>query len=611
MISRFLRELKRRRVLRTASLYVLGAWVALQVVEVLSGAGLPPATMRNLLILLSCGFPLALIVGWFFDISAEGITRTGSLREGESLPELKFIDHVLLVGLVLVVAIDVYILSFPPPSEPVVQTGATGGRTIAVLGFEDLQLEAGEDPVGDGLAGEIRDSLARVAGLRVLGPQSSSLLRAAGENRLGAAAELLVTTLVLGEVLLDGANITIHTRLIGVPAGNEIWSSKIAGPMREAVELQNGLVRQIAGAIAPNTDPDPVHGPRMQAGECADVYDLYLRGKRLVAIGLRTDPEAKPRGMELLREAVTRDERCAVAWAALARASVDWTMPGFVKAGAAARRALELNESLAEAWVVLGEIAEEEARWNDSEEYFLRALYAEPTNANAHHMYSEALLARGRVQEALNHSLEAYRYEPADWRINWKVSLIARYAGDGELTLKHIGIVGDLAEDYRSHYFYLDQLAEGYLLLGDTQRALDAYGEAAEQIAPWFPDCVRAREDRALTDAVFSAMHDSRARYRSGELDEREAKLWEFHWAWQAIRCSTWMGQPDLVFEVLSAEGIPTEQIYINMFPRDGAVLRADPRFRQLVVESGLLDYWKQWSWSDYCEPEGDGFRCD
>ncbi len=145
----------------------------------------------------------------------------------------------------------------------------------------------------------------------------------------------------------------------------------------------------------------------MEAGECADVYDLYLRGKRLVAIGVRTDPEAKPRGMDLLREAVTRDERCAVAWATLATASVDWTMPGFVKAGAAARRALELNDSLAEAWTVLGEIAEEEARWNDSEEYFLRALYAEPSNAHAHHMYSEALLARGRVKEALNHSLEA------------------------------------------------------------------------------------------------------------------------------------------------------------------------------------------------------------
>jgi len=598
-------------VLRTGSLYVLGAWIALQVVEVLAGAGLPPSTRRTLLVVLSIGFPIALIVGWFFDISKDGIIRTRTLQPGESLPELEFIDHLLLAGLVLVVAIDAYILSIPEPTAPAIRISANGERTIAVLGFEDLQLEAGADPIGDGMAGEIRDSLARVAGLRVLGPQSSSLLRAAGESRLSAAAELLITTLVLGEVLLDGTNITINTRLIGVPEGNEIWSSKIAGPMRDAVELQNSLVRQIAGAIAPSTDPDPVHGPRMEAGGCADVYDLYLRGKRLVAIGVLADPEAKPRGMELLREAVTRDERCAVAWAALATASVDWSMPGFVKAGAAARRALELNDSLAEAWTVLGEIAEEEARWNDSEEYFLRALYAEPSNAHAHHMYSEALLARGRVREALDRSLEAYRYEPADWRINWKVSLIARYAGDGELTLKHIRIAGDLAEDYRSNYWYLDQLAEGYLLQGDTQRALDAYGQAAEQIAPWFPDCVRAREDPALTDAVVNTMHDSHARYQSGELDEREAKLWGFHWAWQAIRCSTWMGQPDLVFQLLSADGVPTEARYINMFPWDGAVLRADPRFRKLVVESGLLEYWKQWGWSDYCEPEGDSFRCD
>ena len=90
----FLRELKRRRVLHTASLYVVGAWIALQVVEVLSGAGLPPSTMRNLLVLLSIGFPIALLTGWFFDISKDGIVKTGPLAEGEQLPELKFIDHV-------------------------------------------------------------------------------------------------------------------------------------------------------------------------------------------------------------------------------------------------------------------------------------------------------------------------------------------------------------------------------------------------------------------------------------------------------------------------------------------------------------------------------------
>ena len=71
--------------------------IALQVVEVLSGAGLTPSTMRNLLIVLSFGFPVALIFGWFFDISKEGVVKTGPLKEGEQLPALKFLDHVLFL----------------------------------------------------------------------------------------------------------------------------------------------------------------------------------------------------------------------------------------------------------------------------------------------------------------------------------------------------------------------------------------------------------------------------------------------------------------------------------------------------------------------------------
>ena len=152
MIGRFLRELKRRRVLNTAFLYVVGAWIALQVVEVLAGAGLPPTAMRNLLIILSFGFPLALIVGWFFDISTDGIKKTGPLKEGEQLPKLKFLDHVFLAGLILVVAMDAYILSIPPFEDIVVVKSASQQRTIAVLGCEDLDLADGSDPIGNDFA---------------------------------------------------------------------------------------------------------------------------------------------------------------------------------------------------------------------------------------------------------------------------------------------------------------------------------------------------------------------------------------------------------------------------------------------------------------------------
>jgi hypothetical protein len=80
---------------------------------------------------------------------------------------------------------------------------------------------------------------------------------------------------------------------------------------------------------------------------------------------------------------------------------------------------------------------------------------------------------------------------------------------------------------------------------------------------------------------------------------------------WQLTRCATWIGESDLVLDILAREDMPTEVRYFPLFLPDAVSLRQNPRFRQLVVESGLLDYWRQWGWSDYCQPDGDSFRCD
>jgi TolB-like protein len=622
-----LRELKRRRVLHTASLYVLGAWIALQIVEVLSSAGLPPSTMRNLLIALSLGFPVALVVGWFFDVSMEGIVKTGPLQDGEQLPSLKFIDHILLLGLLLVVAVDAYILSMPPPLEaPVLVSSASQQRTIAVLGFEDLELAEDSDPIGDVFAGELRSSLTRVAGLRVLGPETSKMLRLAEDSRLVTAKELLVTAIVLGEVLLEGGRIQVNARLLGVPAGNEIWSSSVEAPVGDAIELQQGLLKQLVGAIAPNLDPDPVQGPRAEVGECSAVYDIYLRGKQLSKARHKTQAEMYNKGMELLRKAVSIDDQCALAWEAIATASVDWSMPGFAKAGAAARRALELNDALPEAWSVLAEIAENEHRWNDSEEYFLRALYADPTNVHVNLMYSEALLARGRAKEAVHYALEAYRYDPASAMVSWRVSMAAHYAGDGDLVIKHLKINAE--NEGKKELDASDQLAEAYLLKGETDRALGVFAELwsganeknekdsefVKRHSGWILDCVRARDDPGLVNGVLEDVLMVFEEYKSGQLTGGQA--WSL--GWRLGRCFIWLGEPDLVFEQMAFEGVPpfyhgvpTEVVFINMFHPDGSVMRQDPHFRELVVETGLLDYWRKWGWADYCEPDGDSFRCD
>jgi TolB-like protein len=608
MVTVFLRELKRRRVLHTASLYVVGGWIALQVVEVLSEAGLPPSTMRHLLIVLSAGFLPALVIGWFFDITSDGISRTDPLQDDEQLPRLKLVDYTLLAGLALVVATDVYILSFPAPQDVQAEaSSASQQRTIAVLGFDDLELAEGADPIGEVFAGELRSSLARTAGMRVLGPETSKALGMADENRLTMARELLVTAVLLGEVLLEDGHIQVRTRLVGIPAGNELWSVDVQGPVGDSVRLQQGLARQIISVIAPNLDPDPVQGARVEPGECSEVYDLYLRGKQLSRTPNSVVKGARERGMELLRDAVAIDENCAIAWEAIAVASVDYSMPGFVKAGAAARRALELNESLPEAWTVLAEIAEEEQRWSDSEEYFLRALLSDPTNSHANAKYSEALLARGRVSDALRYILEAYRYEPASGDINWRVSLAAKMIGNAELLFKHNSIAAELWGKPQ-HPFILDSLAEGHLLQGETELAVEAFVGLGSRITDWFPQCVRARDDPSQAEGVVTAMLETSARITPGE-DDPATPGWA---EWNLIRCSTWLDQPDIALDLLLAEGVPTETVYFAPFMQDAAVLRQAPRFREQIIESGLLDYWRQWGWSDYCSAdEEQEFRCD
>ena len=82
-------------------------------------------------------------------------------------------------------------------------------------------------------------------------------------------------------------------------------------------------------------------------------------------------------------------------------------------------------------------------------------------------------------------------------------------------------------------------------------------------------------------------------------------------WTEQIMGCSIWLEKPDFVFEILLKADIPTEVFFINMFHLGDGVLRQDPRFREQLVETGLLDYWRQWGWSDYCEADGDSFRCD
>jgi TolB-like protein/Flp pilus assembly protein TadD len=598
-----LREIKRRRVLHTLSLYIVGCWVALQVVEVLSDAGLPPQTMRYLLFAMSVGFPLVLLVAWFFDVSVDGITRTPPRADDSELPTLNLGDHALLIGLLGVLALNAWILSMPQPTQGGGITTDTTGHTLVVMGFEDRGDVGEEETIGDAIAGELRGEFQRLAGVRVLGPESSRALQAAGDARDELASELGVNSILSGEVQLHDGRLELDARVVRLPGGNVVWQSAYSADVSEGPDLHRRIVRAIVEAVIPSANADAATAPRTKSGECASVYELYLRASQLSAVGMLDQRIA---ARELLKQAVQADPQCGIAWEALAVASIDWTKEGFARAGAAARRALEIHESLAGAWATLAEIAEEEMRWSEAERLFLRALYVNPADARVNAMYAETLMARGRVSTALAYALDAYRYDPASSYVNFIASLTARYAGDADLLLKHSRIFAEIRGNLERYYW--DEPGEAYILKGDFERAAAIFDEkVGVYVEDWYPQCVRSLGNPDLRDGLIPRVEASLQRYRNKELME-----WRGYYVpWHAIRCAMFLERADLAVDLADEFAESTEQRFAFFFQQDAKALRQTERFRQLVVEEGLLDYWREWGFSDYCRPDGDSFACD
>jgi len=256
MITKFLGELRRRRVLNTASFYVVGAWLALQVADVLSEAGLPPTAMRLLLAGLSVGFPFVLVLGWFFDVSKQGIRRTLPAAAGEPLPSFRFVDYAMLGGVLSIFLTVAYVLSFPQPIEAPHEAGLDKPRpSLAVLEFVSEASGGDEKPIGKVIAEELRRSVAGSAPLRVIGPATSEALYLAGEARVAMAREMNLGSLLEGDVTVEGEQITIDARLLIISSGDEIWSESFSGSLAGSIEIQNRIVDAVMTSLKSTLAP--------------------------------------------------------------------------------------------------------------------------------------------------------------------------------------------------------------------------------------------------------------------------------------------------------------------------------------------------------------------
>lgn len=393
-------ELRRRNVFRMAVLYVVAAWLIMQVAEVLIGlANLPDWIGTTTLALLAVGFPIALTVSWFYELTPDGISLEKDITAIESITHVTgrrmdlVVISLLCAGLILF-AYDKW-WTGPPPE-----------KSIAVLAFENMSGDPEQEYFSDGISEELLNALAKLPGLRVAARTSSFQFKGQHEDIVEIAAALNVAHILEGSVRKSGNKIRITAQLIKADDGFHLWSETYDRELDDVFAVQD----EIAGAIsdALKVKLALVAGQAVQptvikaAGTAA--YDAYLQGRELIHHRNRESMEG---AIQYLERSLSLDNSFAPAHAQLATATMLLTSYAKSEREEARRkatrhldRAQELEPDLAEAHAGRALLAQYANDYEATVEHARKALAANPNYVDAMNWLSNGLGNLGRYEEA-------------------------------------------------------------------------------------------------------------------------------------------------------------------------------------------------------------------
>lgn len=404
----FLRELRRRKVLRVAAIYLATAFGVLEASDILQDAmRLPAGFLPSMTVLVILGFPAALAVGWIFDLTSGGLRRTdpaahpvgsGSLGPRGSAARRWPLGALFVVSALAISAAGWTVVGMRGGTAGYAEVGAGAAAhldeaefaSIAVLPFANLSGDPGNDYFGDGLAEEIGNVLSRVEGLRVAARTSAFAFRGRDVDAKQIGDTLGVGMLLEGSVRRAGDRVRVGAQLIRAADGLSLWSDSWDRELTTAnvFAIQDEITRSIAAELERELLPESERLAERRTSDLA-AYDLYLLGRHHWA---KRTPDGLRRAIALFEQALARDSAYALAWAGLADA---WEARPFFDrsvsmndaepvARSAALRALALAPELAEAHAAIGVIhSDYDYDYEQAIRHLGRAVELNPNHAQA------------------------------------------------------------------------------------------------------------------------------------------------------------------------------------------------------------------------------------
>lgn len=370
-------ELKRRNVFRMAVLYLVGAWLVMQVAEVIIAlANLPYWIGPIILAVLSVGFPISLIFSWFYEITPEGLSLETDVESGKSITHITGRRMDVLVISLLCAAVVLF-------SYDKWWAHGPAELSIAVLPFQNMSNDPDQEYFSDGISEELLNSLARIPELSVISRTSAFSYKGKDVRLSEIARELNVAHILEGSVRKVGKEVRVTAQLIEASSDTHLWSQTYDRTINDIFLIQDEIAKEVADQLRITLLGNP---PEMQMQDIdPEIYALFLRARYLSRQG--TD-ESWGQSIKLFQEILAIAPTHAAAWDGLAYVYINQTnnsqrpiQEGYELARDAASKALVLDPKYALAHARLGWIAMHyDGDLQKAANHYERALALAPTN---------------------------------------------------------------------------------------------------------------------------------------------------------------------------------------------------------------------------------------
>ena len=560
---KFISELNRRNVIKSTIAYLAVAWVIIQIAStILPTFNAPDYTLKIIIYLLSAGLPIWIGFSWIYDLTPEGFKKSNDYTINEEFNRLtnrrlnKIIAGALLIAVLLLVSVSFWAGSQWNEGFPKHTT-----KKIAVIPFTyETNENETEDYFKTGMTNELINELSKVDQLTIMNQASTELLT----KNLSSASFVFLNVIkqvdyfIYGTINRKQNIIDVYLELKEKVDSKPIWQD-LAMKMGIDVKFEDSVLWSNLKRVNPET------------------YELYLKGKHFLN---KSTVEDWQRGMVYLNEAKDRNPSDPYAWAGLAEGYITLGHAGvgeidvFPKALEAAKRAIQLDSTNAEAWASLAQYHTYFGwDWKLAEYAFKRANTLNPNMAYNHYHRAWYLAIFGKMNEAIEEHKRAQELDPfTPLHTAWLGGLY-HMVGEYEKGLIEAEKAAQMQDGYA-----LSMLVKGRILMdqGKYEEGLEILKQASEIVRAW--------RYYGYAPALIQAGRKEEAKAIIQELEAKPPN------GWRALCLGilySKLGDFDKALEWFNYKEKDAWYVGIRIFnlPEE---LKKDPRFLKLISDMNL-----------------------